>query len=78
MPIATRCGRVADGTGLSGNFDLHLEFRNELGGLPTTLTELAQPSIKDAVEEQLGLKLVPKTAPWKVLVIDWIERPTPD
>jgi uncharacterized protein (TIGR03435 family) len=69
---------VVDNTGLSGNFDIHLEFRNELGGLPSTLTELALPSVKDAVQEQLGLKFVSKTEPWRVLVIDSIELPTPD
>jgi uncharacterized protein (TIGR03435 family) len=69
---------IVDNTALSGNYDLHLEFRNELGGLPTTLTKLAQPSIKDALQEQLGLKLLPKNAPWKVLVIDSVERPMPD
>jgi uncharacterized protein (TIGR03435 family) len=69
---------VVDNTGLSGNFDLHVEFRNELGGLPSTLTEYNKPSVREAVQQQLGLKLVPKIAPWKVLVIDSIERPPPD
>jgi len=69
---------VVDNTGLSGNFDLNLEFRYERDGLPSTLTELALPSVKDAVQEQLGLKLVPTMEPWKVLVIDSVERPTPD
>lgn len=69
---------VVDNTGLSGNFEINLEFRREWKGEPTSLAELALPSVKDAVQEQLGLKLVPKTAPWKVLVIDSIERPVPD
>ena len=70
---------VVDHTGLSGNFELRLEFRREYRGeLPESLAQLALPSVKDALQEQLGLKLVAKTEPWKVLVIDSIERPTLD
>jgi uncharacterized protein (TIGR03435 family) len=68
---------VVDNTGLSGNFDIHLEFAP--GGRWTTLATLAErPLVREAIREQLGLRLVPKTMPSKVLVIDAIERPTPD
>ena len=67
---------VVDNTGLSGNFEMHLEFRREYRGeRPASLTQLALPSVRDALQEHLGLKLVPKTGAWTVFVIDSIERP---
>jgi len=36
------------------------------------------PSIFSAVEEQLGLKLQPTTGPVDVLVIEHVEKATPD
>jgi uncharacterized protein (TIGR03435 family) len=82
--------RVVDRTGLTGGFDLALYFDNKpvpgvgpAGGLPTA-AQAAEPAAADAVsiftavEEQLGLKLEPQTGPAEVLVIDHVERPTPN
>jgi uncharacterized protein (TIGR03435 family) len=75
--------RVVDRTGISGNFDIDLRFRPDpgaLGGGPPGVVPVDPdaPSIFTAVEEQLGLKLVPDRAPVDVLVIDRLERPAAD
>jgi len=63
---------VLDKTGLTGKYDFTLEFE------PAALAgkdESGRPSIFTALEEQLGLKLVPAKEPVDVLVIDSIEQP---
>lgn len=66
-------GRVViDRTGLTGNYEFTLRYSIEPGSNDD------RPSLFTALEEQLGLKLVPERAPLKVLVIDRIERPTED
>jgi uncharacterized protein (TIGR03435 family) len=57
---------VFDKTGFSGEFDIDLTFTR---GDPNL------PNIFAALEEQLGLKLVPAKGPVEVLVIDHAERP---
>jgi uncharacterized protein (TIGR03435 family) len=76
--LATWSGRkVIDKTGLTGK-----RFDFDLTWTPEELREAdpanAGPSIFTALEEQLGLKLLPSRAPVQVLVIDHIERPTPN
>jgi uncharacterized protein (TIGR03435 family) len=64
-------GRViVDKTGLTGSFDFTLRYTLQLKPDDDT------PSIFTAVEEQLGLKLVPDIAPLDVVVVDHIEQPT--
>jgi len=76
--LSSRVGRpVLDRTGLAGNFDMDLMWAaisTELAAGPAN----DEPSIYTALQEQLGLRLGPSTAPQDVLVIDRIERPTPD
>jgi len=81
MPIAALAGLIApsvervivDATGLTGNWDLDLEFVNQVQDANGD-----GPSLFTALEEQLGLKLTPGRAPVEVIVIDRLERPTPD
>jgi uncharacterized protein (TIGR03435 family) len=74
--------RVIDRTGVTGNFDIDLRYRPDLGarpdGPPPAPPDPDAPSIFTAVEEQLGLKLISDRAAVDVLVIDRIEPPTPD
>jgi bla regulator protein blaR1 len=74
---------VIDETGVSGRFDIHITFARDQ--VTTKLPDPAAlgvasdptgPTIFTAVQEQLGLKLVPTKGPVEVLVIDSVERPS--
>ena len=90
--LALVLGRpVLDKTEFRGEFDLNLSFTadeatmglpgsggpGDPGGSPLP-TDLNVPSIFAALEEQLGLKLVRAKGPVEVLVIDHVEKPTPN
>lgn len=70
---------VVDRTGLTGGFDLDLEFTPDPAAAaqpPAAGGDANLPSLFTALEEQLGLKLQPQRGPVEVLVIDRVERPT--
>ena len=77
---------VVDQTGLKGRYDFTLRWTPDPGqwanfGIPATTNpnELeAPPDIFTAFEQQLGLKLQPTRALVDVMVIDRIERPSPN
>jgi uncharacterized protein (TIGR03435 family) len=82
--LATGFGRqILDQTGLSGPYDFNLEWtRAPNTGPPTAIypADAAQPdpslaNFTRALDQQLGLKLIPQQAPMQVLVLDHIERP---
>jgi len=75
--------KVFDRTGLTGLFNVRLTWTPDVlpvGPLPPEHPPIDPngPSIFTAVQEQLGLKLEPTIGPVDVLVIDHIERPTPN
>jgi bla regulator protein blaR1 len=70
---------VLDRTGLKGNYNFNLQWAaqatpNASENPAPENTDSAQ-SISTAIEQQLGLKLVPQTQPMPVVVIDHIEKP---
>jgi len=70
---------VLDKTEFTGEFDLDLSFTPDdaLRGFPGVARPAypTLPNIFAALEEQLGLKLVPAKGPVEVLVVDHAERP---
>lgn len=68
---------VLDQTGLSGSFDFSLEWHLPSPGL-TAAAEDPGPTFTEALKEQLGLKIESTTGPITTIVIDHIERPTPN
>lgn len=77
---------VIDKTGITSYFEIHLVFSPDDSAAPRPVT--ADPGapaavmapdasrIFQAIQEQLGLRLVPAKGPVDVLVIDHIERPS--
>jgi uncharacterized protein (TIGR03435 family) len=64
--------RVLDKTGLNGKYDITLEFSvRELTAVPG---DDPLPSLFDALQQQLGLKLEDKKAPFDVVVVDHAEK----
>jgi bla regulator protein blaR1 len=77
---------VIDKTGLTGTFDVHLRWARDPeptgirppddSAAPTPSPEPAGPSIFDAMQEQLGLKLESGRGPVEYLIVDHVERPS--
>jgi uncharacterized protein (TIGR03435 family) len=69
---------VIDRTGLAGSYRLSLTFERSVAGRGPDVTPGPDglPSLFSAIQDQLGLKLEPATAPRETLVIDRLERPT--
>jgi uncharacterized protein (TIGR03435 family) len=72
-------GLVNNRTGLEGYYALTLHFAlPRLNADPSAAASDDAPSFFTALQEQLGLKLVPEKTKVKIFVVDHIERPTPD
>lgn len=67
---------VLDRTGLKDAFDFELVWRPDTARPTDGIADM--PSLFTALQEQLGLKLDVQRGPVEFLVVDRIERPTPD
>ena len=66
---------IIDQTGLSGRVNLKLRWTPDL---QTSVAADDQVSLFTALQEQLGLKLESSSGTVNVLLIDHVQRPTPD
>lgn len=73
---------VVDKTGLAGRYDFDLTWApdaTQFGGeVPVAPPTASSPPFFTAVREQLGLRLVATRGPAEALVIDGVERPSPN
>ncbi|HEY6509025.1 MAG TPA: TIGR03435 family protein [Vicinamibacterales bacterium] len=67
---------VTDRTGLTRRYDFTLEYSPDVSEPGAVST--AGPSLFTALTEQLGLRLQAETVVLPVLIIDNVEKPTPD
>jgi uncharacterized protein (TIGR03435 family) len=70
---------VVDQTGLTGTFDMVLEWVPDPGDLPPNShfePDPSGPTFMEALKEQLGLRLEAQKGPAQFLVIDHIEHPS--
>lgn len=76
--LSQETGRdIVDCTGLKGKYNMQLKFSPEEGPSAAVPAD-AGPSIYSALEEQLGLRLEPTKGQIEYLVIDHVERPSPN
>jgi uncharacterized protein (TIGR03435 family) len=68
---------VVDRTGLTGTYNIQITFTHEEPGSigMMQLPDTAAPNLFEAMDQQLGLKLVSVKAPVDVIVIDHAEPP---
>jgi uncharacterized protein (TIGR03435 family) len=78
---------VLDKTGMTGTYDFELKWDRNPETMPPAAVstvspapsgEASRPSIFTALQEQLGLKLIPIRSPLESIVIDRIEKPSPN
>lgn len=71
---------LLDGTGLTGTYDVTLEFRPDSGNprVDPGPDDGGVPTLIQAVSQQLGMRVESGTGPVRIVLIDHISEPTPD
>jgi uncharacterized protein (TIGR03435 family) len=69
---------VVERTGLKGLYDIDLQWTPDTLRTGGTATTSDYPSLFTALQEQLGLKLESSRGPVEYVVVDSVERPSPD
>ena len=71
---------VIDATGLTGQYDLTLEFRPATLSLQSNPEADADdaPSLFRALRDQLGIRVESGQGPVRMFVVDHLSEPTPD
>lgn len=70
--------RMVDATGLTGHYDMTLDFQIDEADAPQSTTDTGAPTFTGALEKQLGLKLKKGSGQIEDLIIDHIGQPSPD
>lgn len=77
--LGNQIGRmVLDRTGLDGTWDFEFAYARETLAAAADTGGSGLPSIFTAIEDQLGLRLEATKAPVQVLIVERVEKPTPD
>jgi uncharacterized protein (TIGR03435 family) len=69
---------LIDETGLTGTFDLDLEFGALPGSAVAPDASLDKPSLFTAIQDQLGLRLEAQRGPAEVWIVDVVSPPRQD
>ena len=70
---------VEDATGLTGKYDFFVSYIRDSGtAVPASSEAPAGPSLPTALKEQLGLQLETRKTMTELIVIDHVEKPTPN
>ena len=90
MPLSNLIARMStelnapiiDRTGLTGPYDAVLEYESPRRQVTTTTTQsdvdFSAPSLRSALQQQLGLKLEEVKGPLEIVVIESVQQPTHD
>jgi uncharacterized protein (TIGR03435 family) len=67
---------VHDHTGYQGKIDVNLKWERELGSTAEPGDDASLPPLPEALQKEMGLRLVPSKGPVKVYVIEHIDKPS--